>query len=78
MLNWPCPSVTAMRTFSISAGLAASTVTPGRTAPVVSSHDAGDAGLRLRPRDLRNQQAREAEHYTSQSVHRPSSDRFQL
>src|SRR2546427_3362143 len=32
----PCPSVTALRTFSIRAGLAASTVTPGSTAPVVS------------------------------------------
>jgi hypothetical protein len=33
---WPVPSVTAIRTFSISAGLAASTVTPGRTAPEAS------------------------------------------
>src|SRR6266550_1167900 len=33
---WPIPSLTAERTFSISAGLAASTVTPGRTAPDVS------------------------------------------
>src|SRR6476620_1261161 len=33
MRYWPSPSVTAVRTFSISAGLAASTVTPGRTAP---------------------------------------------
>jgi hypothetical protein len=32
----PVPSVTAERTFSISAGLAASTVTPGSTAPDVS------------------------------------------
>src|ERR671937_875454 len=32
----PSPSVTAVRTFSMSAGLAASTVTPGSTAPVVS------------------------------------------
>jgi hypothetical protein len=32
----PLPSVTAVRTFSISASLAASTVTPGRTAPDVS------------------------------------------
>src|SRR6185503_5705874 len=32
----PLPSVTAVRTFSVSAGLAASTVTPGNTAPVVS------------------------------------------
>ena len=29
----PLPSVTTLRTFSISAGLAASTVTPGSTAP---------------------------------------------
>src|SRR3954453_12792501 len=29
----PCPSVTTERTFSISAGLDASTVTPGSTAP---------------------------------------------
>src|SRR5688572_17754974 len=34
--NSPLPSLTAVRTFSISAGLAASTVTPGRTAPDVS------------------------------------------
>src|SRR6185503_10617864 len=32
----PAPSVVAVRTFSISAGLAASTVTPGRTAPELS------------------------------------------
>src|SRR6266480_2650934 len=32
----PLPSVTAARTFSISTGLAASTVTPGRTAPELS------------------------------------------
>ena len=36
MLYGPSPSVTAVRTFSISAGLAASTVTPGSTAPDVS------------------------------------------
>jgi hypothetical protein len=30
---WPVPSVTALRDFSISAELAASTVTPGSTAP---------------------------------------------
>src|ERR1700681_184276 len=36
ILYWPRPSVTAVRTFSISAGLAASTVTPGTRAPVVS------------------------------------------
>ena len=33
---WPVPSVTTERTFSISAGLAASTVTPGSTAPDAS------------------------------------------
>src|SRR5687767_14027571 len=33
---WPEPSVTADRVFSISAGLAISTVTPGSTAPDVS------------------------------------------
>src|SRR6266850_5532414 len=33
---WPEPSVTTDRTFSIRAGLAASTVTPGTTAPDVS------------------------------------------
>src|SRR5262245_51501700 len=33
MRYWPVPSVTADRVFSISAGLDASTVTPGRTAP---------------------------------------------
>ena len=36
ILYWPSPSVTAVRTFSMSAGLAASTVTPGMTAPLVS------------------------------------------
>ncbi len=36
ILYWPAPSVTAERTFSISAGLEASTVTPGRTAPEAS------------------------------------------
>ena len=36
MRYWPEPSVTAVRTFSMSAGLAASTVTPGSTAPDVS------------------------------------------
>ena len=33
---WPALSVTTERVFSISAGLAASTVTPGNTAPDVS------------------------------------------
>src|SRR6187401_167822 len=36
MRNWPDPSVIAVRLFSMSAGLAASTVTPGKTAPDVS------------------------------------------
>jgi hypothetical protein len=36
MRYWPEPSVTAERTFSINAGLEASTVTPGNTAPDVS------------------------------------------
>src|SRR6266540_6773912 len=36
MLTRPSPSDTTVRTFSISAGLAASTVTPGSTAPEVS------------------------------------------
>src|SRR5207248_885352 len=36
MRYWPVPSVTALRTFSISTGLDASTVTPGRTAPDAS------------------------------------------
>ena len=36
MRYWPLLSVTTTRTFSISAGLAASTVTPGSTAPEVS------------------------------------------
>src|SRR6266446_1795255 len=36
MRYWPSASVTAVRTFSIRAGLAASTVTPGRTAPEAS------------------------------------------
>src|SRR5688500_5565601 len=33
MRYWPVSSVTTVRTFSVNAGLAASTVTPGRTAP---------------------------------------------
>ena len=36
MLYRPSPSVTAVRVFSMSAGLAASTVTPGITPPDVS------------------------------------------
>jgi hypothetical protein len=36
MLYAPRSSVTTVRIFSISSGLAASTVTPGRTAPLVS------------------------------------------
>src|SRR5678816_806950 len=36
MRYWPEPSVTALRTFSMSAGLAASTTTPGSTAPELS------------------------------------------
>src|SRR5436190_5808263 len=36
MRYWPVPSVTTERTFSISTGLAASTVTPGRIAPDAS------------------------------------------
>src|SRR2546426_8775231 len=36
MSNRPCPSVTAVRAFSISTGLAASTATPGSTAPLSS------------------------------------------
>jgi hypothetical protein len=36
IVYWPLPSVTADRVFSIRAGLAASTVTPGRTAPDAS------------------------------------------
>src|SRR5687768_18061163 len=36
MRYWPDPSDTAVRTFSISTGLAASTVTPGNTAPDTS------------------------------------------
>ena len=36
MRYWPAPSVTTVRTFSMSTGLAASTVTPGSTAPDVS------------------------------------------
>jgi hypothetical protein len=35
-LYWPEESVTTVRTFSMRAGLAASTVTPGNTAPDVS------------------------------------------
>ncbi len=34
--NCPVPSVTAVRVFSMSTGLAASTVTPGSTAPEAS------------------------------------------
>jgi hypothetical protein len=33
MRYWPVPSVTTARIFSINAGLDASTVTPGSTAP---------------------------------------------
>ena len=33
MRYWPVPSVTTVRTFSVNAGLDASTVTPGRMAP---------------------------------------------
>src|SRR4029453_8530261 len=36
ILYWPCASVTTDRVFSMSAGLLASTVTPGSTAPLVS------------------------------------------
>src|SRR5439155_5209013 len=36
MRYWPASFVVAVLTFSISTGLLASTVTPGRTAPVVS------------------------------------------
>ena len=36
MEYWPCPSVTAVRRPSISAGLAASTTAPGSTAPELS------------------------------------------
>ena len=36
MRYWPLPSVTAERVFSIRAGLDASTVTPGSTAPEAS------------------------------------------
>ena len=36
MRYWPVSSVTAVRTFSISAGLEASTVTPGSTPPDAS------------------------------------------
>ena len=36
MRYWPVPSVTVVRTFSSSAGLAASTVTPGSTPPDAS------------------------------------------
>src|SRR5262249_10164340 len=36
MRYWPLPSVTTERTFSMSTGLAASTVTPGSTAPDAS------------------------------------------
>src|SRR2546421_11664891 len=36
MRYWPVASVTTDRTFSISAGLAASTFTPGRTPPELS------------------------------------------
>ena len=36
MRYWPVPSVATVRTFSMSTGLDASTVTPGRTAPETS------------------------------------------
>src|SRR6185295_11636817 len=47
MRYWPAPSVTALRTFSIRAGLAASTVTPGRTAPDASFTTPAMAPLEL-------------------------------
>ena len=36
MLYWPVPSLMEVRTFSIRAGLAASIVAPGSTAPDAS------------------------------------------
>ena len=36
MRYWPLPSDVALRTFSINAGLEASTVTPGSTEPELS------------------------------------------
>ena len=47
MRYWPVSSVTTERTFSISAGLAASTVTPGKHAARRVLDDAGDGGLRI-------------------------------
>ena len=44
---WPLPSVTTVRTFSISAGLEASTVAPGSTAPERVFDNAGDGSERL-------------------------------
>ena len=55
----PVPSVTAVRIFSISAGLAASTVTPGSTAPDASLTTPLIVGLRGRHD---RQQHREPEH----------------
>src|SRR5678810_1184940 len=61
---WPDPSVTTVRTFSISAGLAASTVTPGSTAPdaslTVPEMDAcayaatGNSATQTNPASIRN------------------------
>src|SRR5678816_4217884 len=64
MLYRPSPSLTTVRTFSISAGLAASTVTPGSTAPeasfTVPEMDAcanaviGNSATQINPASIRN------------------------
>ena len=45
ILNWPLASLITLRDFSMSAGLDASTVTPGNTAPVSSFTLLGDGAL---------------------------------
>src|SRR2546426_3850746 len=51
MVYRPWLSVTALRTFSMRAGLEASTVTPGSTPPRGVSYDPCDTAAALRPRD---------------------------
>src|SRR5579864_4287692 len=60
-LYWPSPSVTTVRTFSIRAGLAASTLTPGSTAPDVSLTTPAIPLARLLSRRSRGQEQRARE-----------------
>ncbi len=71
ILYWPVPSVTADRTFSISAGLAASTVTPGSTAPDVSFTVPAMALVCADATAGRNASRRRREHETCKRAHAP-------